>query len=381
MRLYQRLIEKKLKKNTFCGKALIVIGPRQVGKTTLIEQVLKNFSSKKYTVLKFNCDFSKDREMLEQNNLEFLEKVIGNANILFIDEGQKVQKIGETLKILIDHYKKKIQIFVTGSSSFNLLYKTQEPLTGRKFVYNLYPLSLPEIYSKDNLLKIHRELENHLIFGNYPEVIKENSFKRKINILEELTSSYLYKDILEFQQLKNPFILDKLLKALALQIGQEVSYNELSNLLEIDKATVEKYINLLEQCFVIFRLPSYSQRKRRELSRLRKVYFYDVGIRNTVINNFNFIQSRDDTGRLFENFMITERLKYREYHDIHSSQYFWRTYDGSEVDLIEERGGKLSGFEFKWNVNKKIRTPQKWLEYKNSSFEVITKEDIGKFVM
>ena len=380
MRLYLRALEKKLKRDSFKGKALIVIGPRQVGKTTLIKEVLK--SCKKEKVKQINCDNPSDLESLEEKNLGFLESIVGNSTILFIDEAHKVPNIGQTLKILVDHYGKKLQIFVTASSSINLLYKTQEPLTGRKFVYNLYPLSMEEIYPDKDFLKIQKELEQLLIFGSYPEIVKRKSFEEKIQLLRELSTSYLYKDILEFQQVKNPNIINKLLKALALQIGQEVSYNELSSLLEVDKSTIERYVDLLEKCFVIFRLSPYTQNKRKELSRLRKIYFYDLGVRNAIINNFNFLDSRDDIGRLFENFMIVERLKYREYHQIYADQYFWRTYDGSEVDLIEEKDGKLFGFEFKWNINKKhSRKPLKWLEYKNSSFKVITRENILGFIV
>lgn len=379
MRLYPRILEKKLKRDSFKGKALIVIGPRQIGKTTLIKELLKSF--KKEKVKHINCDNPSDLESLEEKNLEFLESVVGNSKILFIDEAHKVPNIGQTLKILVDHYGKKLQIFLTASSSINLLYKTQEPLTGRKFVYNLYPLSLEEMYPDKDFLKIQKELEQLLIFGSYPEIIKRKSFEEKTQLLRELSTSYLYKDILEFQQVKNPNIINKLLKALALQIGQEVSYNELSSLLEVDKSTIERYVDLLEKCFIIFRLSPYTQNKRKELSRLRKIYFYDLGIRNAIINNFNFFDLRDDIGKLFENFMIIERLKYREYHQIYSDQYFWRTYDGSEVDLVEDRGGKLFGYEFKWKEKKWSKRPLKWLEYKNSSYQVITKNNMGEFIL
>ena len=379
MKFYLRILEKRLKRDSFKGKALVVIGPRQIGKTTLIKELLKSFKKEEAKLI--NCDNPSDLESLEEKNLEFLEGIVGNSKILFIDEAHKVPNIGQTLKILVDHYGKKLQIFVTASSSINLLYKTQEPLTGRKLVYNLYPLSMEEICPDKNSLKIQKELEQLLIFGSYPEIVKRKSFEEKIQLLRELLTSYLYKDILEFQQVKNPNIINKLLKALALQIGQEVSYNELSSLLEIDKSTVERYVNLLEQCFVVFRLSPYTQNKRKELSRLRKIYFYDLGIRNAIINNFNFLDSRDDIGRLFENFMIVERLKYRDYHQIYADQYFWRTYDGSEVDLVEEREGKLFGYEFKWKDKKWSKKPIKFLEYKNSSYEVLTSKNLDDFIL
>lgn len=379
MKLYLRILQKRLKKDSFKGKALVIIGPRQIGKTTLIKELLKSF--KKEKIKHINCDNPSDLESLEEKNLEFLEGLVGNSKILFIDEAHKVPNIGQTLKILVDHYGKKLQIFVTASSSINLLYKTQEPLTGRKFVYNLYPLSMEEIYPDKNFLKIQKELEQLLIFGSYPEIVKRKSFEEKIELLHELLSSYLYKDILEFQQIKNPNLINKLLKALALQVGQEVSYNELSSLLGVDKSTIERYVDLLEKCFVIFRLSPYTQNKRKELSRLRKIYFYDLGIRNAIINNFNFLDSRDDIGRLFENFMVVERLKYREYHRIYADQYFWRTYDGSEVDLVEEREGKLFGYEFKWKHKKWSKEPLKFLEYKNSSYEVITSKNLDGLII
>ena len=218
-----------------------------------------------------------------------------------------------------------------------------------------------------------------MIYGSYPDVINKKTFNDKVEILKELTSSYLYQDVLAFQQIKNPEILRKLLKALALQIGSEVSYNELSNLLGIDKKTVEHYIDLLEKNFVIFKLSPYTKNKRREISKLKKIYFYDLGIRNSLINNFNLLDSRTDTGALFENFLVSERLKYRAYHQIHADQYFWRTYDGSEVDLVEEREGKLFGYEFKWS-NKKRLPPAAWIKYKNSSYTVINKNNLKKFV-
>ena len=378
--MYRRILKENIEKKFFKGKALILIGARQTGKTTLIKSIL-NAPKYKSTVLNFNCDFPDDRGSINNVNLTSLEKLIGDNKIVFIDEGQKVETIGQTVKILVDHYKSKKQIIITGSSSFNLLDKTQESLTGRKLVFKLYPLSLEEIYSKKNLQKLYKELEELLIFGTYPDVIHQNSFADKRESLNELTSSYLYKDILGFQNLKSPDILVKLLKALALQLGQEVSYHEISNILGLDLRTVERYIDLLEKNFVVFRLPPYSTSKRREISKMNKIYFYDLGVRNTLINNLNGLENRNDVGPLFENFMIAERLKFREYHRMFAGQFFWRTYDGSEVDLIEERDGKLFGYEFKWNIKKHARKPLKWLEYKNSSFKRITKDDIPTFVL
>ncbi len=374
-----RELEKLIKKDFFKGKALIIVGARQTGKTTLAEKVIKNSKYESKTIF-FNCDFIDDREKLNNVNLTRLEKLIGNDKIIFIDEGQKVQTIGQTLKILVDHYKKEKQVLVTGSSSLNLLDKTEEPLTGRKFVFRLYPLSIREIYPDMDLHKIYKDLEEYLIFGLYPDVVNNSSFKEKTRILKELTSSNLYKDILEFQSVKSSSLLVRLLKLLSLQIGKEVSYHELSNNLGIDLRTIERYIDLLEKNFIIFRLPPYSMNKRREISRMNKIYFYDLGIRNALINDFNLLENRNDKGELFENFMIVERLKYREYHQIYADHYFWRTYDGSEVDLIEDRGGKLFGYEFKWKEKKWSKKPLKWLEYKNSSYSIITRDNLEKFI-
>jgi hypothetical protein len=244
-------------------------------------------------------------------------------------------------------------------------------LTGRKRVHTLYPLSVEEMY-KDKPLEFKKEMETHLIFGSYPEVVKAASFEEKREELKELSSSYLYKDIFEFQQIRNSTVIFNLLKALALQIGSEVSYNELASLLNIDKKTVERYIDLLEKSFIIFRLPPYVKNKRKEISKMRKIYFYDTGIRNAIINNFNPLDTRNDAGHLFENFCIVERMKHREYNMIHANQYFWRTYDGSEIDLIEEREGKIFAYEIKMKKAKQRRT--QW-----DQFEVITKDSVYEF--
>lgn len=331
---------------------------------------------------KFNCDNPTDREFLSNKDLEFLKNLIGKNKVIFIDEGQKVETIGQTLKLLVDYYGKEKQILVTGSSSFNLLDKTQEALTGRKYVYHLFTLSLEEAYSDKNLLLIAKQLEFFLICGNYPEIVKQDSFDEKIKLIREMASSYLYRDILEFQQVKNSNIIANLLKALALQIGNEVSYTELANLLGIDKNTVERYVDLLEKSYIIFRLPPYATNKRKEISKLRKIYFYDLGIRNAVINNFNFLKDRGDVGALWENFVLVERIKFQAYHEIYANNYFWRTYDGAEVDLVEEREGKLVGYEFKWNSKKrKMKVPGLWKKYEKSSYEIITPQNMSEFII
>lgn len=376
--MYNRLLKKTLQEKFFCGKALIIVGARQTGKTTLTLDLIKDFKGK---LRVFNCDNPTDRELLSDKNLEFLKPLVADADIILIDEGQKVNNIGQTIKLIVDYYKNQKQILATGSSTLHLLDSVQESLTGRKYVYHLFPLSLEEIYPDKDQLKFLKEIEMLLIFGMYPEIVKQKSFAEKIELLQELSSSYLYKDILEFQEVKNPNILMRLIKALALQIGAEVSYTELANLLGIDKKTVERYIDLLEKSFVVFRLSPYTKNKRREIAKLKKIYFYDLGVRNTVINNFNFLENRADKGALWENFLIIERLKYRSYHKIYTNQYFWRTYDGSEIDLVEEREEKLYGYEFKWSKQKIIvRKPVSW-DYPNSSYKIITPSDIRGFVL
>ncbi len=380
--MYKRLLQSQIFRKFFAGKVIIITGARQTGKTTLTGELVRSSGIGPSNVISFNCDNPTDRESLSNKDLNFLVGLIGKSTVVIIDEGQKVETIGQTAKLLVDHFKKSKQIIITGSSSFNLLDKTQEALTGRKSVYHLFPMSLEELHSeKGGLLNVRKELESYLVFGSYPEVVMTRSFDGKTELLKELTNSYLYQDILEFQQLKSSAVLLNLLKSLAFQIGQEVSYTELANLLGIDKNTVERYVDLLEKNYIIFRLPPYARNKRREISKLRKIYFCDLGIRNAIINNFNLLDTRDDVGALWENFMICERMKFRSYHKLHADQYFWRTYDGSEVDLIEERDGKLYGFEFTWSGKKKKQIPKKWMEYKGSSWEVVSKDEISGFVL
>lgn len=378
--MYKRVIKNQIQDSFYKGKIIIIVGPRQVGKTTLSEDVIENFDPKKEKTIFFNCDNPSDRASLNEKDFESLDKFIGDNKIIFIDEGQKVDSIGQTAKLLVDKYKSGKQIIITGSSSINLLNKTQEALTGRKKIFHLFPLSLEEIYPKKNILAILKELENILITGLYPEIVNIKSFSGKQSELQELSSSSLYKDILEFQQVKNSTIIFNLLKALALQIGAEVSYNELANIVGVDKKTVERYVDLLEKNFIIFRVSPYYTNKRKEISKSKKIYFYDVGIRNAVINNFNPLDSRNDTGALWENFIIVERLKYQAYHNIYSNNYFWRTFTKTEIDWVEERGGKLYGFEFKFK-DKKARQPSLWQSYKNSEFKVITTKNFDEFVI
>ena len=368
-----RTIEESLKSDFFKGKIIILVGPRQVGKTTLINHILENYSS----IITFSGDDRKDRNTLAKNSFAFLDNLIGEKKVIFIDEAQKIEEIGNTLKLLVDNYGEEKQIIATGSSSLNLLSNTSEPLTGRKYVYELYPLSVGEIYSQRHPLDIDKELESLLIYGTYPDIYK-GSLKLKENHLTEIIRNYLYKDILELENVKNSSSLDTLLSALALQIGSEVSLSELSNLLNLNLRTVERYIDLLEKNYVIFRLPPYYTNERKVLSKQNKIYFYDLGIRNALINNFNPLSRRNDRGALWENFLIIERMKLNAYTNRYVSKFFWRTYDGAEVDYIEKYADSLDGFEFKWSKVK--NAPKSWLEYTNAKYELINMDNFKKFL-
>lgn len=369
----ERTIEEPIVKDFFKGKVVIIAGPRQVGKTTLVEHILRKYPS----VITFNGDNRKDRNALAKNDFEFMDKLIGENEIVFIDEAQKIEEIGNTLKLLVDNYKERKQIIATGSSSLNLLSNTSEPLTGRKYVYELYPLSVGEIYAKRHPLDLDKELENLLIYGSYPDIYR-GSLKLKESLLVEISKSYLYKDILELEEVRNSSSIDKLLSALALQIGSEVSLRELSTLLNLHIGTVERYIDLLEKNYVIFRLPPYYTNERKVLSKQNKIYFYDLGIRNALINNFNPLSKRNDRGALWENFLILERMKMNAYSKRYVSKFFWRTYDGAEVDYIEKYADSLEGFEFKWSKVRKA--PKSWLEYPNATYELINIDNFKKFL-
>jgi uncharacterized protein len=362
-----------LANDMFKGKAIILTGARQVGKTTLIQTLLTN----KHQVISLNADNPTDRSKLDNQDFEQLNHLVSKHAIVFIDEAQKVPHIGNTLKLLVDNYKKEKQIIATGSSSLNLLSNTQEPLTGRKYVYELFSLSVREMFPKLTQLELEKALPTLLIYGSYPEIYTSNEAEKR-RLLTEIAGSYLYQDILELEQVRNPAVLNKLLTAIALQLGSQVSLNELSNLTGLDLKTVERYIDLLEKNYVIFRLPPYYTNQRKTLSKLNKIYFYDLGIRNTLINNFNPISLRNDVGALWENFLVVERMKFRQYTSMNATQYYWRTYDKAEIDLVEYREGKLIGYEFKWG--QEHTAPKSWLDYPNSEFNLVNKENVIEFL-
>ena len=359
----------------FSGKAIIVIGARQVGKSTLFKMVLEN---RMEPVLQLNCDEPEVKEMLTQMNTQELKMLIGKNRIVVIDEAQRVEEIGMTLKRITDNFP-EVQLLVTGSSSFELQDKLNEPLTGRKFEYNLYPLSTGELLNAQGLLSVKQTLENRLVFGSYPDVINHNDDAKEL--LSNLSNSYLYKDLLNLESVRRPVLLGKLLTALALQVTSEVSYNELAQTVGTDNKTVEKYIDLLEKCYIIFKLSGFSRNLRTELKRAKKFYFYDNGIRNAILQNFAPLSLRQDVGALWENFFISERIKANQYAGRYVNSYFWRTNQQQEIDYIEECDGRFSLFEMKWNPKrantqfpssflstydvkeKAIVTPDNWLNW------------------
>ena len=366
--LSQTLLEKFNK-----GKAIVVLGPRQAGKTTLIQECLRD---KDFLFL--NGDDPEVRDLLERAGISRLKAIIGDHQWVFIDEAQRIPDVGLIAKLITDQFK-SVQLVVSGSSSLQINDATQEPLTGRKYEYQLFPVSWEEFESHVGYTEAAAQLEERMIYGMYPDVINNRSDSREV--LKQLASSFLYKDVLALTGIKKPDVLDRLLKALALQLGSEVSYNELAGLIEIDKATVARYIDLLEKTFLIFRLNSFSTNQRNEIRNNRKIYFYDTGIRNIIINNLNPLSLRTDKGALWENFLISERLKMRSYHQVYTNSYFWRTVQKQEIDLIEERNGTIAAFEFKWNSRGKAKLPSSFMKTYAATGTVIDKENFREFVM
>jgi len=365
--IYNRKIKTQIEHWLCKKKILILYGARQVGKTTLTKEILNAYGTDGRYI---NCETISQQAYFKDPNPQKIRTFLGNYKLIVLDEAQRIENIGLILKTLIDEYP-DMQILTTGSSSFDLANKIIEPLTGRSIIFQLFPLSVQEIKDQHDLLYVEGHLENLLIFGSYPEI-----FNQPINdaqtLLGNLASNYLYKDILEFEQLKKSDLLIKLLKLLALQIGSEVNYHELATMLKTSSKTIERYIDLLEKTFVIFRLGAFSRNLRKEIGKACKIYFYDLGIRNALVNNFNPLDLRmiNETGALWENFCIVERMKYNQARNYLANTYFWRTYDQKEIDYIEESGGEVHAFEFKWNSTQKVKVPQEFLNtYKNSDFK------------
>jgi predicted AAA+ superfamily ATPase len=374
--MVSRILQEEIEKNLFKKKIILVIGARQIGKTTLLKEIMKGCKEKS---LWLNADESDIRIMLENATTSTqLLQLFGDAKLIIIDEAQQIENIGLKLKLIVDT-NPDLQIIATGSSAFDLLQKSNEPLTGRKKEYYLYPISFSEMVNQTSLLSEKRLLENRLIYGSYPEVINNPGNEKEV--LKEIANSYLYKDVLRYEGIKKSMMLEKLLVALALQVGSEVSYNELAKSIgNINSATVEKYIDLLEKAFVVYKLPALSRNLRNEIKKGKKIYFYDNGILNTIINNFNPLELRNDKGALWENFLMSERKKKNSYSKQYCNTYFWRTFDQSEVDYIEEYDGALHIYEFKWKTkNKKI--PSSLLNaYTISSTEIIDTTNYETFI-
>jgi len=360
------------------GKVLIIYGARQVGKSTMLEAFLKT------TTLKYRLDTGDNlriRTLLSSGDFDEILEYAAGYDLIAIDEAQEIEGIGQALKIIVDH-RPDIKIIATGSSSFNLSQKVGEPLTGRKITRILYPLSQQELLKENNRFELKEKLEEFLLFGSYPEVVTAQGRAKKIRLLNELVNSYLLKDLFQHETIKSPRILLQLLKLLAFQIGNEVSHNELSNRVGVDTKTVARYLDLLEKSFVIRSLSGFSSNLRKEVTKKRKYYFLDVGIRNALIVQFNSFDNRDDQGALFENFCFMERIKKHEYEEYYGNHYFWRTYGGQEVDFVEECDGALSAFECKYSEKKEPKPPGEWVRsYNKSSFSIVNRKNYLDFVL
>lgn len=374
MDFLSRLIEKQLKQYLFKQKALVIIGARQVGKTTMLKDLSKSIGDS----LWLNADEITVRERLTNPSINTIGNIIGNYKVVIIDEIQRIVNAGLLLKLMVDNFK-GVQFIATGSSALEISDNIFEPLTGRHILFKLYPFSLAELYPTKSPFEIEKEIPFHLVYGSYPEV----SLKKDMSqiLLENLSQQYLYKDVLVWKDIRKPDLLDKLLKLLAYQIGSEVSVNELSNKLKIKSETVENYLDLLEKAFVIFRLKSYSNNARKEVSKMSKIFFWDNGIRNAVIDDYRDISMRNDLGQLFENFMISERMKMNTWLNKSAKSFFWRNYNQSEVDYVEVNGEEISAFEMKWNSHKKNKVTKAFTNiYTYAKTEVITPENCINFV-
>lgn len=373
--MISRLLRKTIESRLFAGKAIIVIGARQVGKSTLFKLILEK---QDYKALQLNCDEPEVRDMLSNINTAELRLLIADNRIVVIDEAQRVENIGMTLKLITDNFP-DVQLLVTGSSSFELQDKLNETLTGRKYEYHLYPISTAELMASNGLLGVKQTLEQRLVYGSYPDILNHADDAKEL--LMNLAGSYLYKDLLTLESIRRPVLLGKLLTALALQVCSEVSYNELAQTVGTDNKTIEKYIDLLEKCYIVFRLNGFNRNLRTELKKSKKVYFFDNGIRNAILQNFAPLSLRQDAGALWENFIISERIKRNHYLGRYVNSYFWRTTQQQEIDYVEECDGQFSIFEMKWNPRrantqfpssfltaydvkeKAVVTPENWIEW------------------
>ncbi len=373
---YERYLKAQIQSWLLKGKVIIVCGARQVGKTTLVRKIMEETGDSVY----LNCELLTVREMIESFNPERLKAYTGEARLVVFDEIQKTRDAGLALKLFHDCLP-DISIIATGSSSFGLLGELSEPLTGRNIKFLLYPLAFCELSNQEPMVSLENKLDLYLRFGMYPEIVLAESETDKTTLLDQLASDYLFRDVLSLENLRRPEILVKLLKAIALRTGNEVSLRELSLLLKVNIETVKRYLEILERSFVLFSMGSFSRNLRKELGRARKYYFCDTGIRNIILQNTGILENRMDSGALWENFCLVERMKSNQKNQRRPNMYFWRTYDQKEIDLVEEWQGKLSAYEFKRNPHARVKVPREFLEtYPGSSFEVIHRDNYYSFI-
>jgi len=374
--MIKRILEDQIVSLLGSGKAIIIMGARQVGKSTLLDTIFRD----KKDILYMTGDDLDVQELFSQMTSTRLKALLGTTKILIIDEAQRITNIGLRLKLITDQIK-DVQVIATGSSSFELASKVNESLAGRKREFRMYPVSFSEMVSHTNLLEELRLIPHRMVYGYYPEVVSNPG--NETVILKELSHSFLYKDILSFESINKPDKIVRLLKALAFQIGSQVSYNEVGQLVGLDSKTVERYIDILEKSYIIFRLGSFSRNLRNELKASRKIYFWDLGIRNLLIGNLAQVENRTDTGALWENFIIAERLKRNSYNGSLAQYWFWRTQQQKEIDYLEEVDGQIEAFEFKWNDKKAIvRVPDSFAKaYPGANFHVITPNNVDEFLL
>jgi predicted AAA+ superfamily ATPase len=372
-----RAIKNAFLKKMTPNKVLLLLGARRVGKTAFIEHFIND--NIKEPVLELNGEDMSTTEILKQRTVENYKRLMGKHKVLIIDEAQKIQDIGQILKLMVDKIE-GIKIIATGSSVFDLANQLGEPLTGRKVTFNLYPLAQMEYSEEENIVQTKSLLEERLIYGSYPELLKYESYEEKAAYLNELVNSYLLKDILEHDGIKNSAKMINLLRLIAFQIGKEVSLEELGRQLGMSRSSVERYLDLLSKVFVIYKVSGFSRNLRKEITKTSRWYFYDNGIRNTLIANFNPIALRNDIGELWENYLLSERIKYQQYTGMIVNNYFWRTYYQQEIDWVEERGGNLFAYEIKWK-DKKVKVPSAWKDaYPDSEYSVISQDNYLNFI-
>lgn len=377
MKYLIRVIEKQIINNLESNKVIVILGARRIGKTILLSQLIKKIVEPYFLL---NGEDYATYELLERRSVANYQNLLGNRKLLIIDEAQKIPNIGKVLKLMVDGIK-EIKIIVTGSSSFDLSSSLGEPLTGRQKIFKLFPLSEKEFQQIESPAERRDRLEERLIYGNYPELTQIKNRENKLVYLRELVNSYLLKDILVFENIKNSTKILTLLRLIAFQIGRNVSYNEIGTQLQMNKGTVNKYLDLLTKVFILHKVEGFSRNLRKEITKNSRWYFYDNGIRNMVIANMNPLNIRNDVGQLWENYIISERLKFQSYNKMIVNNFFWRTYDQQEIDWVEERGGNLYGYELKWNIKKLPKEPIGWKKaYPESKFEVINPENYHQWL-